>query len=99
MESFGIYRCITDLPSGVFELVMEMLPTPRIWHWSIDRLAKRCKLAPQQAMLDMSIIMDEILADSLVVSGKGQSNLLVKLSRSPQVSFCNFYANTEISFS
>ena len=67
-------------------MVMEMLPTPRIWHWSIDRLAKRCKLAPQQAMLDMSIIMDEILADSLVVNGKGQSNLLVKLSRSPQVS-------------
>lgn len=75
-----------SLPDGVFELVMEMLPLPRIWHWSLDRLARRCKLAPHQAMLDMSVIMDEILTDSQIVHGKNQSNQLIKLSRSPHVS-------------
>jgi hypothetical protein len=74
-----------SLPDGVFELVMDMLPLPRIWHWSLERLARRCKLAPHQAMIDMSVMMDEILSDLQVIRGKNQSNLLIKISRSPQV--------------
>ncbi len=78
-----------SLPDGVFELVMEMLPLPRIWHWSLDRLARRCKLSPHQAMLDMSVIMDEILADAQIIDGKNQSNLLIKINRSPHVCSAN----------
>jgi ankyrin repeat protein len=80
-----LYRCMS-LPEGVFELVMDMLPLPRVWHWTLDRLARRCKLAPQQAMLDMSVMMDEILADSVIVEDRHQCNLLVKLNRAPYVS-------------
>jgi hypothetical protein len=74
------------MPPGVFELIMEMLPMPRIWQWSLLRMPRRCKLAPQQAMIDMSIIMDEILKDSVIFAGMDQANQMVKINRSPQVS-------------
>jgi hypothetical protein len=74
------------MPDGVFEHIMEYLPLPRVWQWSLLRLPRRCKLAPNQAMLDMSVIMDEILRDSLIFAGADQTNLLVKLNRSPHVS-------------
>jgi hypothetical protein len=73
------------MPPGVFELIMEMLPMPRIWQWSLLRMPRRCKLAPQQAMIDMSIIMDEILKDSVIFAGMDQTNQMVKINRSPQV--------------
>lgn len=73
------------MPSGVFELIMDYMPLPRIWQWSLLRLSRRCKLAPQQAMIDMSIIMDEILKDTMIFAGLDQTNQLVKISRSPQV--------------
>lgn len=73
------------LPSGVFELVADYLPLPRIWHWSLIRLRRRCKLAPYQAVQDISIIMDEIMRDAAIFAGRDQSNLLTKLNRSPQV--------------
>lgn len=74
-----------SMPSGVFELIMDYMPLPRIWQWSLLRLSRRCKLAPQQAMIDMSIIMDEILKDTMIFAGLDQTNQLVKISRSPQV--------------
>lgn len=64
---------------------MEMLPLPRVWQWSLLRLRRRCKLAPHQAVVDISIIMDEILRDSALFAGTDQSNLLIKINRSPQV--------------
>lgn len=73
------------LPSGVFELIADYMPLPRIWQWSLMRLRRRCKLAPHQAVLDLSIIMDEILRDSAIFAGWDQSNLLMKINRSPQV--------------
>jgi len=79
-----------SLPSGVFELVMEMLPSPRVWQWSLFRMPRRCKLAPQQAMIDMSIMIDEILKDSVLFGGEDQRNQLIKISRSPQVFFLNY---------
>ena len=75
------------LPSGIFELIMEMLPLPRVWQWSLLRLKRRCKLAPHQAVQDLSTIMDEIIRDSAIFSGPDQSNLLMKINRSPQVLF------------
>jgi hypothetical protein len=73
------------MPSGVFELIMDFMPLPRIWQWSLLRMPRRCKLAPQQAMIDMSIIMDEILKDTMIFAGQDQSNQMVKINRSPQV--------------
>lgn len=77
-------RCM-DLPPGVFELIADMLPMPRVWHWSILRLKRRCKLAPHQAVCDINIIMDEILTDACIFPGPQQS-LLVRISQNPQVS-------------
>lgn len=74
------------MPNGVFELIMDYMPLPRIWQWSLLRLSRRCKLAPQQAMIDMSIIMDEILKDTIIFAGLDQTNQMVKITRSPQVS-------------
>lgn len=75
-----------NLPSGLFETIMEYLPSPRIWQWSLTRVKNRCKLNPYQAMLDISTIMDEILCDSCIFCGEDQTMLLNKISRSPQVS-------------
>mmetsp|Transcript_19516 Transcript_19516/g.21165 ORF Transcript_19516/g.21165 Transcript_19516/m.21165 type:complete len:662 (+) Transcript_19516:299-2284(+) len=79
-----LYKSMS-MPSGVFELIMDYMPLPRIWQWSLLRLSRRCKLAPQQAMIDMSIIMDEILKDTMIFAGLDQTNQLVKISRSPQL--------------
>jgi Ankyrin repeats (3 copies) len=79
-----LQRCM-DLPPGVFELIADMLPMPRVWHWSILRLKRRCKLAPHQAVCDINIIMDEILTDACIFPGPQQS-LLVRISQNPQVS-------------
>jgi len=81
---FLMNRCMA-LPSGIFELVMEYMPLPRVWQWSLLRLKRRCKLAPQQAVQDLSVIMDEILCDSAIFAGADQKNLLMKINRSPQV--------------
>ena len=80
-----MYRCL-ELPMGIFELIMEMLPLPRIWHWSLWCLKRRCRLAPYVAITDSYIIIDEILADLNLFNSKNQSGLLVKLNNSPEVS-------------
>ena len=84
-------KCLSKLPTGIFELVMDFLPTPRVWQWSLLRLKRRCKLAPHQAVLDMSILMDEILCDSLIFGGPDQKYLMFKISSSPQVSTVSWY--------
>lgn len=82
--SLLFYRCL-GLPSGIFETIMEYLPYPRIWPWSLSQMPRRCKLAPSQAVLDTMIIMDEILRDAVLIAGPDQKNLLVQIARSPQV--------------
>lgn len=76
-----------SLPSGIYELIMEMLPLPRVWQWSLLRLKRRCKLAPHQAVQDISVIMDEIIRDSGIFGGSDQTNLLLRINRSPQVTY------------
>ena len=73
------------MPSGVFELIAEYMPLPRVWQWSLLRLKRRCKLAPHQAVQDLCVIMDEILRDSAIFAGRDQTNLLIKINQSPQV--------------
>ena len=74
-----------NLPAGIFETIMEYMPMPRVWQWSLLRLKRRCKLAPHQAHYDMGVIMDEILRDSALFVGQDQSNLCMRVARSPQV--------------
>jgi hypothetical protein len=64
---------------------MEYLPQPRVWQWSLLRLKRRCKLAPLQAVIDLSVIMDDILRDSVLINCVEQKNLMQKINRSPQV--------------
>ena len=76
-----------DLPNGVFELILDLMPIPRLWQWSLMKLKRRCKLAPHQAVLDISIIMDEILTDAKIFNGMKQHNLLTRIARNPNVSY------------
>jgi ankyrin repeat protein len=80
-----LFQRVLTLPPGVFETVIEFLPMPRVWSWSLSHMLRRCRLAPQQAVMDLSILMDEILRDSNVVGDDVQQNLLVKIARSPQL--------------
>jgi ankyrin repeat protein len=75
-------RCFS-LPAGVFELICDMIPSPRVWQWSLWRLKQRCKLCPQQAATDLSIIMNEILTDANIWESKCTSEPLVTLAQSP----------------
>ena len=74
------------LPFGIFELIAEFLPSPRIWQWSLYRLKKRCSLAPQVALNDISVIIDEIMTDANILAGPDQKQQLIKISSSPEVS-------------
>lgn len=78
-----LLRCMT-LPAGIFELIVEMLPSPRVWQWSLWRLKQRCRLAPHQAAHDISILMDEILTDANIFPGKEQSLHLMRLNCNTQ---------------
>ena len=91
-----ILRCM-DLPPGVFELIADMLPMPRVWQWSILRLKKRCKLAPHQAVCDINTIMDEILTDACLFAGHQQS-LLVRINQNSQVLTCLVQSRTWYKF-
>jgi len=81
---FLMMRCMT-LPAGLTELIWEFLPLPRVWQWSLLRLKRRCKLAPQQAVQDLSKLMDEIVCDLAIFPGSNQTNLLMKINQSPQI--------------
>lgn len=79
-----LQRCM-NLPPGIFEKITEMLPAPRVWQWSLWRLRRRCKVAPQQAVADLCVMMDEILVDMNLFAEKNQTTLLAKLARNPQI--------------
>ncbi len=72
-----------EMPLGVFDLIMDFLPSPRIWDWSLIQLRRRCRLAPRVAIMDSYIIMDEILSDSNIFPGSEQKGLLVRLANEP----------------
>jgi hypothetical protein len=75
-----LLRCI-KLPDGVFEVVLDFLPMPRIWHWSLLRLKRRTRTASKQAVTDVSIMLDEMLKDLNIFPREASGMLLVTLSR------------------
>lgn len=80
-----LFERVLNLPSGVFESVIEFLPMPRVWSWSLSHMHLRCRLAPHQAVIDLSMLMDEVLRDMNVIGDPVQKDLLVKLARSPHL--------------
>lgn len=80
-----LFERVLNLPSGVFESVIEFLPMPRVWSWSLSHMHLRCRLAPHQAVIDLSMLIDEVLRDMNVIGDPVQKDLLVKLARSPNV--------------
>jgi len=76
---------VMGMPEGIFELIIDFLPSPRIWQWSLYRLRKRCAIAPHVAVTDASAIIDEIFTDANVFPGADQKFHLVKISHSPAV--------------
>jgi hypothetical protein len=73
------------MPQGVFEHIIDFIPAPRVWENALVRLNGRAKLAPQQAIVDISTILDEMLCDCRVFTDFNQKQLLVRLSRCPPV--------------
>lgn len=81
---FLLYR-VMGMPYGIFELIADFLPSPRIWQWSLYRLKRRCAIAPYVAITDLSVIVDEILADANIFAGPDQKNLLIKINKCTEV--------------
>eukprot|EP01031_Cornospumella_fuschlensis_P028574 gene28574-34495_t len=87
-----LHRALS-LPHGVWELVAEYLPLPRVWRTTLSVLPRRIKLSAHVAMQDLSTIMDEVLTDTGVVAvpfGSGSAggsgrHLLQKVATSPQL--------------
>mmetsp|Transcript_25237 Transcript_25237/g.22962 ORF Transcript_25237/g.22962 Transcript_25237/m.22962 type:complete len:645 (+) Transcript_25237:70-2004(+) len=75
-----LYR-IMGLPLGLFECIVDYIPSPRIWQWSLYRLRSRCKLAPSVSINDIGIIIDEILCDSRIFNFNKQKDLLIFINR------------------
>ena len=79
-----LLRCL-ELPHGVYDLIIDMLPLPRVWEKSLKGLGRRCKCAPQQAVSDITAIMDEILIDACIFPGKDQQGQLVRINKNIQI--------------
>lgn len=73
------------LPDEAFHLIVSFLPSPRLWQWSLPRLKKRSQLSAKQALIDTSVIIDEVLSDSCIFSNGDSEYLLTKLIRQPTI--------------
>ncbi len=73
------------LPAEIFQHIVELMPLPRLWHWSIMRLRKHVRLVPQIAVMDICMMMDEIISDACIFKGKEQRRLLAKINANPEV--------------
>ncbi len=77
-------RCFY-LPRGLFELVADFIPRPRVWKISLLRLKRRALLAPNQTIRDTAAVMDEMVADMSLLSGGNNSRSLVRIAQLPHV--------------
>lgn len=74
-----------SLPEGVFEMIMEYLPSPRVWKWSLNRLKKRISISPQISVVDISILIDEMLTDLNLFDSSNQRGHLMRITGNPEV--------------
>lgn len=73
-----------DMPQGIYEHIIEYLPLPRIWHWSLTKLKRRLVLAPFVAITDLCQIVDEMITDIPFLSSTN-SQTMVHLDRNPNL--------------
>ena len=73
------------LPPGIYDLICEFMPLPRVWNWTLEVLKKRCTLIPQACAVDLSIMLDEMLTDADIFKGSQQKLLVMKLNSNPQI--------------
>lgn len=81
---FILMRCLS-LPLGVYEMIVEYLPSPRIWKWSLNRLKKRATLSPHISVIDISILIDEMVTDLNILDTPNQRGHLTRISNSSEV--------------
>jgi hypothetical protein len=74
------------LPLGVYEMIVEYLPSPRVWKWSLNHLKRRAILCPHVAVADTSVLIDELLGDLLILESPNQKGSLLRISQNSQVS-------------
>jgi hypothetical protein len=89
-----IIRCMT-LPTGIYDLIVDFLPVPREWAYSLELYRKRSLSlphpGPQQCVSDICNSMDEMLADANIFRGTNQKMLICKLNNNRQVSHIYIY--------
>ncbi len=67
-------RCF-DLPHELFEIILEYIPYPRMWNWSINRLNRRINLSSHVSTYDMCVLIDEMLKDMSIFSSHVGNNI------------------------
>ncbi|CAE7801061.1 unnamed protein product, partial [Symbiodinium microadriaticum] len=73
------------LPLGLTEIILDFLPTPRVWKWSLVRLKKRITLAPHAATIDISFILDEMFTDMTLFRGPTQRVHLSNIAKNEAI--------------
>ena len=69
-------QCVRKLPFDCVNTIVQYLPAPRVWTWSLHRAKARMRSAPQVVMRDLFIIVDEIFSDSQLFSSYGSGGNL-----------------------
>lgn len=66
-------------------MIVDYLPSPRVWKWSLNHLKKRATLCPHVAVVDLSILIDEILTDLKLLHSPIQKGHLLRINENQQV--------------
>lgn len=66
-------------------MIADYLPSPRVWKWSLNHLKKRAILCPHIAVLDLSVLIDELLTDMKIFHSPTQKGHLMSINGNQQV--------------
>lgn len=80
---FTLMRCLS-LPDGVFEMIVDYIPSPRVWKWSLNRLKRRIMISPHISVNDTSILIDEMLTDLNLFDNPIQRGHLMTISNNTE---------------
>jgi hypothetical protein len=74
-----------SLPLGVYEMIVEYLPSPHAWKWSLNHLKRRAIFSPQITVNDTSLLIDELLSELKILDFPHQKGTLMRIATSPEV--------------
>jgi hypothetical protein len=66
-------------------MIMEYLPSPHAWKWSLNHLKKRATFSPQIAVHDISLLIDELFSELKILNFPHQKGCLMRIATSPEV--------------